>query len=103
MTCSGRSSWATRRNRRTGSGTPGSFHRSQGHDGETTKKDVINCVDICHFLCAALTQQFLFHCVTVRDEQGNPMESGYAMENEYVEDQWAYIATTSVPSGTCVI
>jgi hypothetical protein len=31
------------------------------------------------------------------------MESGYAMENEYVEDQWAYIATASVPSGTCVI
>jgi hypothetical protein len=45
-------------------------HRSQGHDGEIAKKDVINCVDICHFLWPALTQQFLFQA-----EQSSAYES----------------------------
>jgi hypothetical protein len=44
-------------------------HRSQGHDGETAKRDVINCCDICHFHIAKLTQQFLFPYVTVRVAQ----------------------------------
>ena len=53
MTCSGRSSMAIERNRRTGAGTPKARschrHRSQGHDGEIAKRDVMSCFDICHF------------------------------------------------------
>ena len=68
MTCSGRSSMATRRNRRTGVGRMHSCHRSQIHDGEIPKRDVINCVDICHFPCAALRPQFLTYWTSLAFE-----------------------------------
>lgn len=41
--------------------------------------------------------------VTLRDDQGNDIEGGYAMKNEVVDDHWAYIASTPVPPGTVVI
>jgi hypothetical protein len=41
--------------------------------------------------------------VTLRDDRGNSLESGYAMKNEFVEDHWAYFTTVSVPPGACLI
>jgi hypothetical protein len=40
--------------------------------------------------------------VILKDEQGNQIESGYAMSNEYYEDHWGYIPSASPPSGTTV-
>ena len=41
--------------------------------------------------------------VTLRDDQGNHLESDYAMQNPYYEDHWGYIPSASLPSGTTVI
>jgi hypothetical protein len=37
--------------------------------------------------------------VILEDDQGNPIESDYAMENDYVENHWGYIPFAPLPPG----
>jgi len=41
--------------------------------------------------------------IILEDDQGNHIESDYAMENEYVENHWGYIPSAPLPSGTTVV
>jgi hypothetical protein len=40
--------------------------------------------------------------VSIRDAQGNVIESGYALENEYFTGHWCYITSVDIPSHTCI-
>ena len=40
--------------------------------------------------------------VVLEDDQGNPIESDYAFENELMRNHWCYVPSASLPSGTTV-
>jgi hypothetical protein len=41
--------------------------------------------------------------VVLEDEQGNTLESDYAMEAEVVENHWGYVPSAPLPGGTTVV
>lgn len=41
-------------------------------------------------------------CVIINDEQGNPIESGYAINAEIYEDAWGYFPSAPLASGASV-
>jgi len=41
--------------------------------------------------------------ITLKDEDGNPLESGDAMRNEFCEGHWGYIPSVPLTAGTTVI
>ena len=41
--------------------------------------------------------------ITLKDEAGHPLESGYAMRNEICEGHWGYMTSVQLPVGTVVI
>ena len=41
--------------------------------------------------------------VILEDERGNHLESDYAMDNEYVENHWGYIASAPASPGTTIL
>ena len=45
----------------------------------------------------------LYVYVTLKDEEGNPLENGYAMRNEVWDGHWGYIPSVQLPVNTVVI
>lgn len=41
--------------------------------------------------------------VHLEDDQGNPIESGYAFDNPIMENHWGYVPTAAVSPGTTVV
>ena len=41
--------------------------------------------------------------ITMNDEEGNPLESGYAMQSEVCDGHWGYIPSVPLTAGTAVI
>jgi hypothetical protein len=41
--------------------------------------------------------------VILEDEQGNHIEGGYALDNDYVENHWGYFASAPASPGTTIV